>query len=72
MRAVALMSEFSDESSAEALMLLDQAIAIDLGYARAHGHKAWAAIWRAIQGGAEMDDALGDLGFWSRHPARSQ
>ena len=57
-RAIALITEFSEEGSAEALKLLEQAIAIDSSYARAYGHKAWLAIWRALQGWDEMETAI--------------
>lgn len=57
-RAIALIMEFSEEGSAEAIKLLEQAIAIDPNYARAYGHKAWLAIWRALQGWDEMDTAI--------------
>ena len=57
-RSIALMMEFSDECSAEAMKLLEQAIALDSRYARAYGHKAWLAIWRAIQGWDEMETAI--------------
>ena len=57
-RAIALMMEFSDEDSAEAMRLLEQAIALDPRYARAYGHKAWLAIWRALQGWGEMGPAI--------------
>ena len=57
-RAIALMMEFSDEGSAEAMKLLEQAIALDSKYARAYGHKAWLTIWRAIQGWDEMETAI--------------
>jgi TolB-like protein/tetratricopeptide (TPR) repeat protein len=57
-RAIALMMEFSDEGSAEAIKLLEQAIALDSRYARAYGHKAWLAIWRALQGWDEMETAI--------------
>ena len=57
-RAIALTMEFSDEGSAEAMRLLERAIALDPGYARAYGHKAWLAIWRALQGWDEMGAAI--------------
>ena len=40
------------------MKLLDRAIALDSKYARAYGHKAWLAIWRAIQGWDEMETAI--------------
>jgi adenylate cyclase len=57
-RAIALMMEFSDEGSMEAIKLLEQAIALDSRYARPYGHKAWLAIWRALQGWDEMEMAI--------------
>jgi adenylate cyclase len=57
-RAIALMREFSEEASSEALRLLERAIALDPAYARAHGHKAWLVVWRAFQGWGRLDEAL--------------
>ncbi|MFT5173733.1 MAG: adenylate cyclase [Gammaproteobacteria bacterium] len=57
-RAIALITEFSDKDSAQAMRLLEQAIALDPKYARAYGHKAWLAIWRAFQGWGEMATAI--------------
>jgi tetratricopeptide (TPR) repeat protein len=57
-RAIALTMEFSEEASAEATRLLEQAIALDPTYARAYGHKAWLAVWRAFQGWGRIDEAL--------------
>jgi tetratricopeptide (TPR) repeat protein len=57
-RAIALTMEFSDEGSAEAMRLLERAIALDPRYARAYGHKAWLAIWRALQGWDEVGAAI--------------
>jgi TolB-like protein/class 3 adenylate cyclase len=57
-RAIASTMEFSEDASAEATQLLEQAIALDPTYARAYGHKAWLALWRAFQGWGRIDEAL--------------
>ena len=57
-QAVSLISEFSNESSARAADLLDRAIDIDPGYARAYGHSAWITVWRAIQGWEDIGAAI--------------
>ena len=57
-RAIASIMKFSEEASAEAVELLERAIALDPTYARAYGHKAWLTIWRAFQGWSRMDEAL--------------
>ena len=57
-RAMSRIAEFSRDGSREALDLLERAIAIDPGYARAHAHKAWTTVWRAYQGWDEMAPAL--------------
>jgi TolB-like protein/class 3 adenylate cyclase/Tfp pilus assembly protein PilF len=56
--AIALMMELSDQASAKASDLLDQAVALDPTYARAYGHKAWLAIWRSFQGWSPIDQAV--------------
>ena len=57
-RAIALMMEFSEQASGEAMLVLQKGISRDPTYARTYGHKAWLAIWRAFQGRGSMDDAL--------------
>ena len=57
-QAIALVSEFSNEGSSKALELLEQAIATEPTYARAHAHFAWTTIWRAFQGWDDMGGAL--------------
>ena len=57
-RAIALIMEFSQDASAQAIRLLERAIALDPTYARAYGHKGWLAIWRAFQGWGRVDEAL--------------
>jgi hypothetical protein len=56
-RAIALMMEFSEQASGEAMLLLQKGISRDPTYARTYGHKAWLAIWRAFQGCGSMDAA---------------
>ena len=50
MRAMALKSEFTDDSSLEAIALLERAIEIDEGYGRAYAQMAWTIAWRIHQG----------------------
>jgi TolB-like protein/class 3 adenylate cyclase len=57
-RAIALMMDFSEQSSGEAISLLQKGISRDPTYARTYGHKAWLETWRAFQGWGSMDDAL--------------
>ena len=57
-RAVALMMEFSEESSARAATLLQQGVDVDPDYARTYGHKSWLSIWRGFQGWIPMGEAL--------------
>lgn len=49
-RAMVLYSRHSDASTREALTLLDQAVAVDPGYAQAHGLRAVCLAWRVYQG----------------------
>ena len=57
-RAMALVREFTEEASREALALLDRAIEIDPTYARAYSQKAWTIAWRIHQGWEDVDSAL--------------
>lgn len=57
-QAIDRLSRFTDVDSREAISLLDRAIALDPGYARAYAHKAWLTIWRAFQGWDPMEEAL--------------
>ena len=58
MQAIDRISRFTDTDSREAIALLDRAIVLDPGYARAYAHKAWLTIWRAFQGWDPMEKAL--------------
>ena len=58
LRAMARISEFSQNGTKDALDLLDRAIEIDPTYARAYSHKAWTLVWRALQGWEEMESVL--------------
>ncbi len=62
MQAMDRISRFTDADSRAAIALLDRAIAIDPGYARAHAHKAWLTIWRAFQGWDPMSEAIATAG----------
>ncbi len=57
-RATTRIGEFSHSGSADALQLLDRAIAIDPAYALALSHKSWVLVWRALQGWDDMPTAL--------------
>jgi TolB-like protein len=58
MQAIDRLSRFTVTDSREAIALLDRAIVLDPGYARAYAHKAWLTIWRAFQGWDPMGEAL--------------
>jgi TolB-like protein/class 3 adenylate cyclase len=62
MQAMDRISRFTDADSRAAIALLDRAIAIDPGYARAYAHKAWLTIWRAFQGWDPMREAIATAG----------
>jgi len=62
MQAMDRISRFTDADSRAAIALLDRAIGIDPGYARAHAHKAWLTIWRAFQGWDPMREAIAIAG----------
>jgi TolB-like protein/tetratricopeptide (TPR) repeat protein len=62
MQAMDRISRFTDADSRAAIALLDRAITIDPGYARAHAHKAWLTIWRAFQGWDQMSEAIATAG----------
>jgi TolB-like protein/tetratricopeptide (TPR) repeat protein len=62
MQAIDRISRFTDTDSREAIALLDRAIVLDPGYARAYAHKAWLTIWRAFQGWDPMEEALASAG----------
>lgn len=62
LQAMDRLSRFTDADSRAAIALLDRAIAIDPGYARAHAHKAWLTIWRAFQGWDSMGEAIATAG----------
>lgn len=55
LRAMDRVSEFTNVGSAEALALLDRALAVDPRYARALGQKAWITVWRIHQGWGDPD-----------------
>ena len=58
LQALDRISRFTDADSRAAITLLDRAISIDFGYARAHAHKAWLTLWRALQGWDPMGEAI--------------
>jgi len=58
MQAIDRLSRYTETDSRAAIDLLDRAIEIDPGYARAHAHKAWLTIWRAFQGWDPMGEAI--------------
>ncbi len=62
LQAMDRISRFTDADSRAAITLLDGAIAIDPGYARAYAHKAWLTIWRAFQGWDPMGEAITTAG----------
>ena len=62
LQAMDRISRFTDADSRAAITLLDSAIAIDPGYARAYAHKAWLTIWRAFQGWDPMGEAITTAG----------
>jgi adenylate cyclase len=57
-RALFLCSQFSDEASRNALLLLERAIGLDPDYAQALGLKAWITMWRALQCWEDMGHSL--------------
>jgi adenylate cyclase len=58
MRGLFLFSQHSDSSTKEALSMLDRAIDLDPGYARAHGLRAVCLTWRVFQGWEDRDTAF--------------
>ena len=57
-KAMFLYSQHTDDGTKEAGEMLDRAIALDGGYARAHGLRAVNLAWRAFQGWEEPDTAF--------------
>ena len=55
-----LYSQHSDESTKEAIAMLDRAIALDPSYAQAHGLRAVCLAWRAVQGWENPDTAFAE------------
>jgi TolB-like protein/Flp pilus assembly protein TadD len=60
LRAMFLYSQHSDASTAEALSMLDRAVALDPSYAQAHGLRAVCLAWRAFQGWEDRDTAFAE------------
>jgi adenylate cyclase len=58
MQAIDRLSRYTETDSQAAIDLLNRAIKIEPGYARAHAHKAWLTIWRAFQGWDPMGEAI--------------
>ena len=58
-RAMALKSEFTDDSSLQALALLKEALEIDPHYSRAHSQIAWTIAWRIHQGFEDAETSIG-------------
>jgi len=57
-RAMFLHSQHSNESTREALDMLDRVIALDPSYAQAHGLRAVCIAWRAFQGWEDRKTAF--------------
>ena len=57
-RGLQLFSQHSDSSTREAIGILDRAIELDPGYARAHGLRAVCLAWRVFQGWENRDEAF--------------
>jgi TolB-like protein/class 3 adenylate cyclase len=57
-RGLHLFTQHSNSSTKEAIGILDHAIALDPGYARAHGLKAVCLAWRVFQGWESPDTAF--------------
>ena len=59
-RGLQLFSQHSDNSTREAIGILDRAIELDPGYARAHGLRAVCLAWRVFQGWENPDSAFAE------------
>jgi TolB-like protein/class 3 adenylate cyclase/Tfp pilus assembly protein PilF len=57
-RGLHLFSQHSNSSTREAIGILDHAIELDPGYARAHGLRAVCLAWRVFQGWENRDTAF--------------
>ena len=57
-RAMFLFSQHSNESTKEALEMLDRAVALDPSYAQAHGLRGCCLAWRAFQGWEDREAAF--------------
>ncbi len=60
LRALFLYSKRSQASTTESLSLLERAIALDPGYAQAHGLRGVCLAWRAFQGWEDREAAFAD------------
>jgi adenylate cyclase len=60
-RGMFLYSQHSDAGTKEALGMLDRAVELDHGYAKAHGLRAVCLAWRAIQGWEDRDTAFAEV-----------
>jgi len=60
-RGLFLYSQHSDAGTKEALGMLDRAVDLDHGYAKAHGLRAVCLAWRAIQGWEDRDTAFAEV-----------
>ena len=57
-RGLHLFSQHSNSSTWEAIGVLDHAVKLDPGYARAHGLRAVCLAWRVFQGWEDRDTAF--------------
>ena len=57
-RGLHLFSQHSNSSTREAIDILDHAVKLDPGYARAHGLRAVCLAWRVFQGWEDRDTAF--------------
>jgi TolB-like protein/Flp pilus assembly protein TadD len=60
LRALFLYSQRSQASTTESLSVLERAVALDPGYAQAHGLRAVCLAWRAFQGWEDREAAFAD------------
>jgi adenylate cyclase len=66
-RGMFLYSQHSDESTKDALNMLDRAIKLDPCYAQAHGLRAVCLSWRAFQGWENRDTAFSEAAESADH-----
>jgi TolB-like protein len=60
LRAMFLYSQHAESSTVEALSLLERAVALDPGYAQAHGLRGVCLAWRAFQGWEDRETTFAE------------